>query len=101
MKNLTPEINQKVKDTLKSLPKEKSWEHDDYFCTYELMVYKKEDSANQYDFSDFYYFKGIRQLEKTINDIINEYQDTLYCIDLKYSYKEGDFDQYTIYTHNK
>jgi hypothetical protein len=101
MKNLTPEMKQKVKDTLKSLPKEKSWDDDDYFTTYELMVYKKEDSIHQYDFHDFYHFKGISQLEKTINAIINEYQDTLYCIDLKFSYTEGEFDQYTIYTPNK
>ena len=24
-----------------------------------------------------------------------------YCIDFKYSYEEGEFDQFTIYEHNK
>lgn len=99
MKKLDAEIKQKVKDILKDLPKEKSYDDDDYFCTHELMAYKKVDSIHEYDFDDFYHFTGIKQLEIVINEIIKQYGDTLYCIDFKYSYEEGEFDQFTIYTH--
>ena len=100
MKNLTPEMKQKVKDTLKSLPKEKSWDDDDYFTTYELMIYIYQEDGTT-DFCDFDSFKGIRELENTINRIIEHYKDKLYCIDFKYSYEEGEFDQFTIYENNK
>jgi len=100
MKKLDAEMKQKIKDVLKDLPKQKDLFADDYFCTHELMVYQKVDGIHGYDFSDFYSFKGIRDLEKTIETIINDYKDTLYCIDLKFSYEEGEFDQFTIYTHN-
>ena len=100
MKKLDDAIKQKVKDILKDLPKEKSYDDEEYFTTYELMVYLKNDNFHGYDFYDFYSFKGIRQLEKTIRHIIYQYSDTLHCIDFKYSYEEGEFDQFTIYTHN-
>jgi hypothetical protein len=100
MKKLTLEMKQKVQEILKDLPKEKHWDDDEYFTTYELMIYVKKDTIHEYDFCDFYSFKGIRQLEKKINEIINQYGDTLYCIDFKYSYEEGEFDQFTIYNHN-
>ena len=99
MKKLTPEITQKIKDILKDLPKEKSYDDDEYFCTYELMVYVNHQDG-KYDFDEFYHFKGIRQLEKVVNEIIKDYFITLYCIDFKYSYEEGEFDQFTIYEHN-
>ena len=99
MNYITPEIKKKIQKTLKSLPKEKPLFDDDYFCTYELMAYVKVDNGNDFDFNDFWHFKGIRQLEKTMNDIVNHYKDDLYCVDLKFSEEEGDFDQYTIYTH--
>lgn len=98
MKKLTPEIRQKVKDILKDLPKEKDLFHEDYFCTHELMVYLKDD-VQGYDFHDFWDFKGISQLESRIDDIIKQYGDRLHCIDFKFSYEEGEFDQFTIYNH--
>ena len=51
------------------------------------------------DFDEFYGFKGIRELDKAIAAIISQYKDTLYGIDFKYSYEEGEFDQFTIYEH--
>jgi hypothetical protein len=101
MKKLTPEIKLKVQEILKDLPKEKDCNDDEYFTTYELMIYVKKDTIHEYDFSDFDSFKGIRQLEKKINEIINQYGDTLYCVDFKYSYEMDEFDQFTIYNHNK
>ena len=101
MKKLTLEMKEKVQEILKDLPKEKHWDDDEYFITYELMIYVKKDTIHEYDFSDFDSFKGIRQLEKKINEIINQYGDTLHCIDFKYSYEMDEFDQFTIYEHNK
>ena len=98
MKKLTLEMKQKVQEILKDLPKEKSWDDDDYFCTYELKIYTTYEEG-QYDFDEYHQFKGIRQLEKAINHIIKQYGETLYCIDFKYSYEEGEFDQFTIYEH--
>ena len=100
MKKLTFEMKEKVQEILKDLPKEKHWNDDEYFTTYELMIYTMYEQG-KYDFHDFYGFKGITQLEKSINNIINIYKDSLYCIDFKYSYEEGEFDQFTIYEHNK
>jgi len=97
---ITKEIKEKVKSILKSLPKEFNLDDDDYFCTYELMVYIYHEDGTT-DFSDFDHFKGIGQLNKAIDRIIANYKDTLYCIDFKYSYEEGEFDQFTIYTHTK
>lgn len=99
MKKLTPEITQKVKDILKDLPKEKDLLDEDYFCTHELMVYLKTDDVHGYDFYDFWHFKGISKLESAVDDIIKQYRDRLHCIDFKFSYEEGEFDQFTIYTH--
>lgn len=101
MKRISEKIKEQVKKILKDLPREKHWSHDDYFCTYELMVYKKQEGVHEYDFDDFYHFKGISKLEKAVDEIIKSYGDTLYCIDFKFSYEEGEFDQFTIYTHNK
>lgn len=100
MKKLDAEIKQKVKDILKDLPKEKSYDDDEYFCTYELKIYTTYEKG-QYDFDEYYQFKGIRQLDKAINEIIKQYKDTLYCIDFKYSYEMDEFDQFTIYEHAK
>jgi hypothetical protein len=99
MKKLDAEIKQKVKDILKDLPKEKSYDDDEYFCTYELKIYTTYEKG-KYDFDEYYHFKGIRQLDKVINEIIKQYKDTLYCIDFKYSYEMDEFDQFTIYEHN-
>jgi hypothetical protein len=99
-KLVSEELTQKVKDILKDLPKQKSWEDDDYFPTYELMIYTTYEEG-KYDFHEFHDFKGIRQLEKAIKEIINQYKDTLYCVDFKFSYEEGEFDQFTIYEHSK
>lgn len=98
-KLVSPEITQQVKDILKSLPKQKVWDDDEYFPTYELMIYTTYEEG-KYDFHEFHGFKGIRQLENSIKEIINQYKETLYCVDFKYSYEEGEFDQFTIYTHN-
>jgi hypothetical protein len=92
------DLKQQVKSIMKGLPKQKDWDDDEYFPTYELMAYTTYEEG-QYDFDDFYSFKGIRELEKTIKTIINQYKDNLYCIDFKYSYEEGEFDQFTIYEH--
>lgn len=97
---ISDEIKQQVKSIIKGLPKQKDWDDDEYFTTYELMAYTSY-KKNKYDFDDFYSFKGIRELEKTISTIINQYKDNLYCIDFKYSYEEGEFDQFTIYEHQK
>lgn len=97
-KLISLEMTQQIKDTLKSLPKEKHWDDDEYFPTYELMIYTTYEEGKS-DFQEFHHFKGIRQLEKAIKEIINIYKETLYCIDFKYSYEEGEFDQFTIYTH--
>jgi hypothetical protein len=98
-KLISIEMTQQIKDTLKGLPKEKDWDDDEYFPTYELMIYTTYEEG-KYDFHEFHHFKGIRQLEKAIREIINQYKETLYCIDFKYSHEEGEFDQFTIYTHN-
>jgi hypothetical protein len=97
---ITKEIKEKVKSILKDLPKERSFDDDEYFCTYELMIYTYDEDGKT-DFHDFAHFKGIGQLNKAIQSNIEYYKDTLYCIDFKYSYEEGEFDQFTIYTHTK
>ena len=53
MKKLTLEMKEKVQEILKDLPKEKHWDDDEYFTTYELMIYVKQDTIHEYDFSDF------------------------------------------------
>ena len=39
MKKLTLEMKEKVQEILKDLPKEKHWNDDDYFCTYEIKIH--------------------------------------------------------------
>jgi hypothetical protein len=95
---ITDDLKQQVKSIIKGLPKQKDWDDDEYFPTYELMVYTTYEQGI-YDFDEFYGFKGIRELDKAISSIITQYKDTLYCIDFKYSYEEGEFDQFTIYEH--
>ena len=97
---ITKEKKDLVRSILKDLPKEKSWDDDDYFSTYELMIYTHQEDGTT-DFHDFDHFNGIRELEKTIKKIVEQYKDNLYCIDFKYSYEEGEFDQVTIYEHTK
>ena len=36
---ITDDLKQQVKSIIKGLPKQKSWDDDEYFPTYELMVY--------------------------------------------------------------
>ena len=90
------EIKEQIKAIIKSLPKEI-----DERLPYELMVYTYVDNNGMTDFNDFDGFEGISQLNKAIDRIISNYKDNLYCIDFKYSYEEGEFDQFTIYTHSK
>ena len=93
---ITKEIKEQIKAIIKSLPKEI-----DERLPYELMVYTYVDKDGRTDFNDFDYFEGIGKLNKAIERIISNYKDELYCIDFKYSYEEGEFDQFTIYKHNK
>jgi hypothetical protein len=95
---ITDDLKQHVKSIIKGLPKQKAWDDDEYFPTYELMVYATYEEG-KYDFDEFYGFKGIRELDKAVSAIISKYNETLYCIDFKYSYEEGEFDQFTIYEH--
>ena len=62
---------------------------------YELMIYIKCGN-NDSDLHDFTSFKGIKELDKKINKIINDYKNDLYCIDFKWSEREDDFNQITI-----
>jgi hypothetical protein len=93
---ITKEIKEKIKGIIKQLPKEI-----DERLPYELMVYTYVDDNGRTDFNDFDGFEGIGKLNKAIERIISNYKDKLYCIDFKYSFEEGEFDQFTIYTHNK
>ena len=93
---INKEIKEQIKGIIKQLPKEI-----DERLPYELMVYTYIDDNGNTDFSDFDYFEGIGKLNKAIERVISNYKDNLYCIDFKYSYEEGDFDQFTIYTHTK
>jgi hypothetical protein len=92
---ITKEIKEQIKIIIKQLPKEI-----DERLPYELMIYTYVEDGKT-DFRDFDYFEGIGKLNKAIERIISNYKDELYCIDFKYSYEEGEFDQFTIYTHKK
>ena len=50
------------------------------------------------DLDDFHYFKGIRNLEKAIEQVIKNYGHQLSHIDFKWSEEEEEFDQFTIYS---
>lgn len=94
MKNvLTQETIEKVKSIIKLLPKEI-----DGRKPYELMIYVETEDG--YDLADFEYFDGINKLEKVVQSIIKNYEEAaLHSIDFKFSEEEGEFDQFTIYTH--
>jgi hypothetical protein len=89
-------IKNEIKAIMKQLPK-MGWDDPDYFTTYELMIYTKKEN-NDWDLDDFSHFKDLRDLDKVIKRIINNYGERLNHIDFKWSEEEGDFDQMTIYT---
>jgi septation ring formation regulator EzrA len=60
------------------------------------MIYVKIPN-NDWDLSDFDYFKNMRELEKAIQRNIQQYGSELSHIDFKWSEVEDDFDQFTIY----
>jgi hypothetical protein len=91
---VTAENKARIKDCIKSIPKSIY----DYYngSPYELMIYVKRPN-DDWDLDDFDYFKGMRGLEKTIGNIIEQYGDELSHIDFKWSDEEDEFDQFTIY----
>jgi hypothetical protein len=85
------ELKQKIKSIINQLPDEIEGR-----CPYELMIYTTYEEG-QSDLEEFYKFNGIKEIDKAIDNIINQYKETLYCIDFKFSEEEGVFDQFTIY----
>ena len=86
-----------IKDCIKAIPKSVY----EYYngSPYELMAYV-HTSDGDCDLDDFYYFKGIRNLEKAIEQVIKIYGHQLSHIDFKWSEEEDEFDQFTIYENN-
>jgi hypothetical protein len=86
-----------IKSCIKSIPKKIYDYYNGY--PYELMIYEYMEMpwGVDYDLSDFDYFKGIRDLEKTIERIIEQYGNRLSHIDFKYAEEEDEYDQFTIY----
>ena len=93
---INPFIKMQVKDIIRQLPKELPFDHPDFFTTYELMIYTNQEDGD-WDLEDFSHFKGMRELDKVIKKIDNQYGDRLNHIDFKWSEEEGEFDQITIY----
>jgi hypothetical protein len=80
-----------VRNLIKQLPKTEE------FLTYELMIYEGENE-DEWDLSGMTQFKGIKQMEKSIERAISNYADITH-IDFKFSFEEGEFDQFTIWTN--
>jgi hypothetical protein len=91
---VSAENKARIKSCIKSIPKSVY----DYYngSPYELMIYVKIPN-NDWDLSDFDYFKNMRELEKAIQRNIQQYGSELSHIDFKWSEVEDDFDQFTIY----
>ena len=91
---LSNELKNRINSLIKGIPSDIC----EYYSNrpYELMIYIK-CGTNDSDLHDFTSFKGIKELDKKINKIINDYKNELYCIDFKWSEREDDFDQITIY----
>ena len=91
---LSNELKNRINSLIKGIPSDIC----EYYSNrpYELMIYIK-CGTNDSDLHDFTSFKGIKELDKKINKIINDYKDELYCIDFKWSEREDDFNQITIY----
>lgn len=94
---VSAENKAKIKDCIKAIPKSVY----EYYngSPYELMIYEQRQMpwGWDYDLDDFDYFKEIKGLEKTIEDIIERYGNKLSHIDFKWSDEEDEFDQFTIY----
>jgi len=91
---VTAENKENIKNCIKSIPKSIY----DYYNgnPYELMIYVKLQNDN-WDLDDVDYFKGMRGLEKTIGNIIEQYGNKLSHIDFKWSDEENEYCQFTIY----
>jgi hypothetical protein len=90
----TKELRQRIKSIISNIPSDIC----EYYSNrpYELMIYIKRGD-DDFDLDDFTTFKGIRELDKSINKIIDNYKENLFCIDFKWSMREDDYDQFTIY----
>ena len=93
---VTKENKTRIKQLIKSIPKNVYDDYDDGELPYELLVYANED--DELEVSAFVSFRNITELDKVIDKIITKHKNKLNKIDFKWSESIGSFDQFTIYS---